>query len=431
MLKIIIINVVLAFLSTYLVVEYFQIFFEKREKNIVNRMIIFLYFVWQALALQGFEDMSAGIRLVFSVISVLMISFCFKGFFLEKVVFAIIYNAIWMLGELLIGSIFLLIGLSIEKNENLGSILSKIMLLFLIKALQRFFEHESIKVFSWKNNVLLLLLPLASMFITYHLFMLCDKVGNLTDKIISIGIFISILVIDIVTFIIYIKISDGLELKRKNSIYQLEIDLYNEQIKEKENAMINFQKSRHDLKNKLIFLLDLVKDKKMSEAQTYIEELIDLRSLEKFGISHSGNSLIDALVNYKYDTAKRYAINFQVRLDIPVSFSLANSDLCIILGNALDNAIEANMSSKIFKPYINLKMKYDQGNLVIIIENSFDGIIKRDERGNIISRKQDMVGHGIGVTSIQNAVIKYNGYMNTEIVDKIFKVIIVMHSNEI
>lgn len=424
----IVINAVVAILSTYIILEFFQIFFEWEKNHKSNKLIISLYCILQFLSLQVFGDMAVWFRLTISLLLVLIISYCFQGDFSERAVFSIIYNAIWMLGELLTGSIFLVIGLPIEKTENIESVLSNVLLLLLMKALQRFFNHES--VLSRKGNVLLLLLPIGSMFFTYHLFMLCYKSGTLRDKIVSLVAFASILAVNIIMFIIYIKLSESLELKRKNSIFQLEIALYDEHIKERENAMIEFKKSRHDLKNRLIFLLELLKDKKMDEAQSYVEDLIDLKSLDKLAIANSGNLLIDALINYKYETAMQYAIDFQVRLDIPDDFPLANSDLCVILGNALDNAIEANISPDILKPYINLKMKYDQGNLVIIIENSFDGIVKRDVKGNIISKKQNRIDHGIGVISIQNAVIKYNGYMHTEITDKIYKVIIVMHSSE-
>lgn len=425
-----ILKIIMAILSTFLVFEYYRTFFELGKNYVKNRAIMCIYCIWQTLSLVIFEDIEAWVRLVFSIVFVIIVSACFIGDFIGKLVFAIIYNAIWMLGELLTGAVFLIIGLSLVEYHILGSALSKILLLLLIKVLQLFFYNDNMCVLSWKDNALLMLFPVGSMFFTYHLFMLSDKVGSWRERTISLIAFCAILGMNVVMFIVYINLSNTLELKRRNSIFQLEIDLYNEYIKEKENAMVEFRKSKHDLKHKLIFLLELLKNKEYEELEDYVKDLIDLKSLEGFAIVHSDNSLIDALINYKCETAKRYGIDFRVKIDIPTSFTLANSDLCVILGNALDNAIEANKGIAISKPYINLKMKYDKDNLIIYVENSFDGCIVKDRKGNILTRKKDKYSHGIGIISIQNTLVKYNGYMNIEFCDKIFKLTIIMYSDD-
>lgn len=422
-----ILNIFLAVLSTYTVFEYFRIFFELKYNSKKISLACF-YGTWQVFSMAITSIFPAWLRLIISIIFVITIGFCFYGDFWGKIVFAVIYNAVWMVGELLIGVLFLTVDLSIVKYEILGSILSKILLILLVKLLQCFFRHDSVSILSWKDNALLMALPVGSMFLTYHLFMLSYKMGAESDVFVSFLAFLAILIINIVMFAVYIKLSDSLEVKHENSIYQLEINLYNEHIKEKEAAMSEFRKSKHDLKNKLIFLLDLLRDKKYGEMEEYIKDLVDLKSLEGFTVAHSDNSLIDALVNYKYETAKEHGIRFSVKLDIPVSFSLANSDLCVILGNALDNAIEANIGKDIINPFIDLKMKYIQNNLIIILENSFDGNIKMDEKGKIVTRKQDNENHGIGLTSISKALVKYNGFMDVEINDKKYKLTIIMHN---
>lgn len=228
----------------------------------------------------------------------------------------------------------------------------------------------------------------------------------------------------------YIKLSANLELKRKNAIFALELELFQQHMKEKEIAMTEFRRLRHDLRHELIFLLDLAQNKEYEKLEASLGNLADLEDLEKFTAAQSDNSLIDTLINYKYATARQYGISFQTKLEIPIDFPLANADLCVILGNALDNAIEANAEKKVSKPYIDLKMRYSQNNLVIILENSFDGCIHRDKRGNLLTSKKDREKHGIGLASIQNTLKKYNGYLNTEIKGNCFKLTIVMYSLE-
>ena len=98
-----------------------------------------IYCIWQILSLVIFEDIKAWVRLFFSIVFVIIVSACFIGDFIGKLVFAIIYNAIWMLGELLTGAVFLIIGLSLAEHHIFRFCVIKILLLLLIRVLQLFF----------------------------------------------------------------------------------------------------------------------------------------------------------------------------------------------------------------------------------------------------------------------------------------------------
>ncbi|MBQ3514393.1 MAG: hypothetical protein IJA32_11465 [Lachnospiraceae bacterium] len=121
----------------------------------------------------------AWVRLMVSIFSVIIIGFNFNGNFMGRSVFAIMYNAIWMLGELLTGCFFLLLGISIENHEMEGSVLSKILLLIFVKALQCFFKHKAVSGLSWKENAMLMMLPVGSMFIAHHMFTMSYKIGEM------------------------------------------------------------------------------------------------------------------------------------------------------------------------------------------------------------------------------------------------------------
>lgn len=103
--------------------------------------------------------------------------------------------------------------------------------------------------------------------------------------------------------------------------------------------------------------------------------------------------------------------------------------MCIILGNVLDNALEANMRGNIDKKYVKLNMRMDTNNLFIIVENSFDGKIKTDTKGHVITLKTNKVEeHGLGLGSIQKAVDKYSGIMKVSYTDMIFTTEILLYS---
>ena len=418
----------MAGISTLTVRQYFQIFFEKKKRTVFVWGIEGAYFVWQIASMQGMPTFPAWLRLFLSVVSVMVISFNVIGSMFRRSVFAIIYNAIWMLSELLAGCFFLAINVDYLSKSLAGSMISKLLLLVLVIVLKRFFSHGGVQELPWNYNVMLLSLPTGSMFMAYHLFTISSKVEGVQYIRITFVIVIVMLITNIVIFKIYMKLSDNLELKRKNSIYQLEIDLYNTHIKERESAMMEFRQARHDLKHQIIYLLDLSEKKEYDKLEVYLKKLIDWEPLEGLVIANTENFMIDALVNYKYSFAKRNGIAFQAKLEVPTSLPFEDADLCIILGNALDNAMEAGLRGNVPTPYVDLKIKYDRGSLIMIIENSFDGKIRKNQNGKILTRKQEVENHGIGIDSISRAAEKYHGFLDIESDDGKFCLTVILYA---
>lgn len=418
----------MAGISTFTIQQYFQTFFQKKKQAVSTWGICVAYFLWQILSMQSMPTFPAGIRLFISVVSVIIVSFNVVGRLLPKILFSIIYNAIWMLSELMAGCFFMVLNVNYISLDLAGSLFSKLFLLIIVMVLGRFFSHEAVQQLPWKYNAMLMSLPLGSMFIAYHLFMISSKINEVQYIIVSFITVFVMLIVNIMMFQIYMKLSDNLELKRKNSIYQLEIDMYNEHIKEKENTMLEIRKARHDLKHQLIYLLGLSESGQYQKMQNYLKELVHWEPLKGATISNTENSIIDALINYKYGMAKKYGIDFEVKLDVPTSLPFESADLCVVLGNALDNALEANLRGNISKPYINLTMRYNRGNLIVVVENSFDGELKKNSEGKIMTRKNELKNHGIGIDSMRTVVEKYHGFFDIDSTQKKFSLKFIIYS---
>ena len=82
--------------------------------------------------------------------------------------------------------------------------------------------------------------------------------------------------------------------------------------------------------------------------------------------------------------------------------------MCLILGNLLENALEA-AEKVVENRYIRLRMKYDKNNLLIYIENSYIGKLIRTKDKKLKSTKENSENHGIGLESVKRAVEKYHG----------------------
>lgn len=414
-------------LSILILFEYFNLFLSNKKNNIFTRIIWFVYFIWQIIATMKNINIEIICRLLLNVLMVYLVALNFNGSAIHKFIFTAIYNSVWMLMEFLVGEIFISMGMDYVTLELLGSFLSKIMLLIVVKSLKRFFNNSNIHNLPIYYEILLMLIPMGSMFVVYNSFMMSSQSAKRQNVICSFIALVIMLIINILIFYIYYKLSEDMELRNKNEIYKQELDLYSRYIDEKENIMIRFRKARHDLKNQFIYLMGLCEEKEYDELNSFLSNLIEREPFDGLTIADSNNLVVDAIINYKYGIAKRNGIEFQVKLEIPTKINIENTDFCIILGNTLDNAIEANSGLNCKKPYIKLIIKWDRNNLIIIVENSFDGIIRKNDTGKFLTIKNDIENHGFGLDSIQKAVDKYHGLLKTNIKDNIFILKIVLY----
>lgn len=423
-----IINILLALFCVYILFEFYRTFFEIRRERKRIGICLSVCTAWQILSLPYFSvNFSPYLRLFLNVLFVAMMGGCFYCSFAGQLIFAIIYNTIGTLSELFIASLFLNFNLQYRNYSELEYFICELFLLILVKILQVFFRNQRIIGFSWKHHAILMLMPIGCIFISAHLFSFTAETKNHTDLIMSTAAFIVLLVIVAIMFLMYIRIIDSYETKKINDIYRRELELYTEHMREKEAAMKEFRKSRHDFDHKLLYISQLIQQKQYEELSKYIDEISNLQPFDGFMVINTDHSLIDAQLNFKYEEARKNGITFKYDIDIPSMLPFDSADLCVILGNALDNAIEANAGGKVEQPYIKLIMKYRGENLLLIIENSYDGIIKKNLKGEIQTRKTNSSSHGFGLYSIQSSLEKYHGDMNIEMDDGIFKLTIIMY----
>ena len=112
---------------------------------------------------------------------------------------------------------------------------------------------------------------------------------------------------------------------------------------------------------------------------------------------------------------------------IPDQLSIDGADLCIILNNILDNAIEAVRQLPETQRKIDISVTLVKGSLSIMIQNPYVGEIKTNGSGQIVTNKSDSKNHGIGLMSLQRTVEKYNGEFLINYEAGIFKVMILLY----
>lgn len=189
-------------------------------------------------------------------------------------------------------------------------------------------------------------------------------------------------------------------------------------LEEQEKIFLSWKKSIHDYKNKMIALEGLLRSEKYNDALNSVESELDLLKDKAFYIS-TGNLTIDILINNKLNYAKSQGVNFTFNIKISPKLEVSEMHLSTILGNLIDNAIEAVQNEKQKNVYV--QMNNTEDNLIIKVMNSYS---KKINISN--TTKCDSVLHGIGLKSVKSCVDNYNGTFSIKQEDKIVIALVVI-----
>lgn len=170
---------------------------------------------------------------------------------------------------------------------------------------------------------------------------------------------------------------------------------------------------RHDMKNHIICMNDLLERGENEKLSEYLKELTDItQHIDKE--LHIGNDIADAIINEKYVTAKSKGVQINLEGSLAGIDSIAPIDLCTIFANALDNALEAVTAPGITKPFITINIKRNKKFLFLSFLNPCLQKLPL-QNGSLKTTKNDTINHGFGLNNIHIAVEKYNGDMKCSI----------------
>ncbi|WP_162291941.1 MULTISPECIES: sensor histidine kinase [Blautia] len=295
-----------------------------------------------------------------------------------------------------------------------GSIISKLIIITILNIITHNHHHYVFSNLPLSIWISFILVPAISVIIICLIFMI-DTRTNL-DYLYSLSVPAALLLlfINICIFTIYEQLSKRIESEKKHIIYNQQLQKITEQIHENEISIQRFRKEYHDFKNKIIYIQKLAQEADNNAIYDYINEELSITFLFS-KTTYTGNFIIDAIINLKDNVAKELGINFNKHIEIPANLPLNNDSLCIILGNALDNAIDATKLVSVEK-YIDLSIYYKKECLCITIINPYSHKIKYNSAHRLRTTKQNNTWHGIGLTSIETALLKSNGsmFINTD-----------------
>lgn len=333
--------------------------------------------------------------------------------------------ASWMAVEVITQNVLLFIGTDGEHFFMIGNVLSKVAIYIAVLLYGRWRGKDNSLPLPFWHWAELFLVPVASVFIIYIAYMFTLRSG--THAAFSVVAVLMIL-IDCVIFDVYEKLGLQTLVEQQNRAYEQEIRLCENQAAEREEAYLQTRVLRHDLNDHLVAVTALLDAGKTEAAADRIREMMATNSLLKHEISHSGNIALDALVNYKYSSALTEGTVLECRIEVPAELPVDGTDLCVILGNLLDNALEAVRILRAEDRRVKLTVRLSIDTLLIAVENPYSGKVTVDGQGRIRSSKAG--DHGIGLISVERTAAKYNGDVSISHENGVFLVSVILPQKE-
>lgn len=175
---------------------------------------------------------------------------------------------------------------------------------------------------------------------------------------------------------------------------------------------------KHDIRHFIGVIRGLLEEGHYDELKRFIGKYAEITETDPIPY-FCENVVANSILGYYALKAKENGIPFHCTSSIPKQLSINDSDLCIVLGNALENAIEACRNLyKINERFISNEVKALNKHLLIKIENSYDGNLNIQD-GNYLSTKSEKTG-GIGLQNIKKVVETYGGFIKIEHNGKVF-----------
>ena len=205
------------------------------------------------------------------------------------------------------------------------------------------------------------------------------------------------------------------KIDRQIAAYQRE--LIETHYQEVENMYRQIRGWRHDYRNHIQMMKVLAENGDLDGIKAYLDELdTDLNTVDT--VVKTGNAMADAILNSKISLARSRNIATQVDAHIPVKLSMSELDLCVILGNLFDNAIEASLALPEDQRMIRVYLDMKGTQLYLSFTNRTAG--KKLPKVGKIFKTTKGADHGFGLVRIDNIIERLDGYLSRNSEDGAF-----------
>ena len=307
--------------------------------------------------------------------------------------------------------------------QVLGIVLSKMMVMIVLAVL-KILKYRLSYSLTIKKALTLLLIPLSTTIISLlhiNLFVIFPEQSNtlLYSSLVS---YIVLVLSNIIVFHLIDNSYKESEREKKLTIVTELLHAQGEQYEQMQQHNHRVMKMRHDQKNFILGLLSLLESGDTTSAEALLKRELDML---KKPDEYDFNNIVSAVVKAKSDHASSHGITIDFKYSELHKIQISAVDIAIILGNALDNAIESTQKTEGVDKTIRLIVKINQDLIVIIIKNPTKEPVNT---ANLISTKRNNGSRGFGIAGIEELTKKYDGEAIFRCENLIFETNIVMRN---
>ena len=297
----------------------------------------------------------------------------------------------------------------------LAIISSKTVLLLLVIIINKLF----LKKRTLQRRYLFILFGVTTiMFFVTVLITFMEIKNKAANSVIPILFFAVMLILLMVIFFGTFKLTEYYENQEELKLTTLKNQMLEKSMSETKQTFMLWKKSMHDYKHNIANLVTLADNNNLDGIKAYLQSENKLLNKKLFYYK-TGNDTVDTILNIKQRTAENKEIAFIINAEIPDKCPVSSAHFASILGNLLDNAIEASIDEQ--SPFIEVKIKPVKSYLMIVISN-------KCTRSNVKleTTKSHKQLHGIGINSVKQTVKEYKGTFVIDHTDGIFNAEIII-----
>lgn len=379
--------------------------------------ILFVAVLFLELSFVNFMVPFEGIGIIISILIIYIYSLLnLKGTFMQKMFWSIfvmllimgITTVVLSIEGCIIGKGYLNLVIQKDLYRFVGVVVIQIVLFYLTRFMIKRTKKDSTYSLKWNEWFVLLIIPVISIFTMSFVSLIIINIEDQLSPmqhIFSILSILGILMTNSLVYVLYVNMQKDHAKQLEYSILQQAFKSQEKSVEETKILYQSVRSIRHDLKQHFQVALTMLHSGKINEAVDYMEKYNDT-VLD--GISNKvfcDNDVVNYIINSKSKICSDRHIKIYIYIanEIP---EFSDLDLCVLLGNALDNAIEGVSGEGSNEIY--LELRNVDNFFMISVKNTIINSVLEDNP-NLISTKNEKEVHGLGILSMKEVVQKYNG----------------------
>lgn len=410
---------------------FFSAFRERRVSKKLITAIVFtaaiVFFLFRIFIVKSYQIFAVSLVLTFAV------SMCYSFKTRMAVLLSVLISLFSALSELVTTMFFMLSGVNIESKQQdlymyvtaliMSDFITGIVVVIVQRGKRKLFQSAK-----RRNFVGIMLLPIATVLILTLFWKYFDKYT--TDRISQIVCLVTIILLIAANAMIFYTVDRQYELIAAKQRLKTSRILFQNQ-REYYDSIFESQKEirtiRHNLKNIFIAVLSCIESEEYDKAKNMLEKQLSEACRDVCPSSDQTDNIINSVLYSKKAVAKSQNVELKTKLEIMAQIKLDYLDVAVMMGNLIDNAIEAAAQMNETQRNVSIEIFVDENNFSLTVQNPTknDVNVKRIE-----TTKGDKKNHGFGLMSVRTIVEKYKGNVIILCENGIFSVEILIKNDE-